>query len=231
MHMRIAIVGGGGQIARLLLPLLLERGDEVVPLVRRQDQADELAALGAQPRILDLEEAGPGDFEAALAGADAVVFAAGGGPDGNVLRKRTVDLNGSLNAAAAAQALGIQRFVQVSAIGVDGKISMEMGAVWASYVVAKRDADEALRATDLDWTIVRPGRLTDGAGTGLVRLGEELEPLESGSADWTDIPRADVAAVLAAVLHTPSTIGQQWDVVGGSTPILQALASAGLGTT
>ena len=224
VHMRVAIVGGAGQIARLLLPLLLSRGDEVVPLVRRQEQADELSALGAHPRLLDLEAASPGEFEAALDGADAVVFAAGGGPDGNALRKRTVDLNGSLNAAAAAQSLGIRRFVQVSAIGVDGPISMEMGAVWASYVVAKRDADEALRDCDLDWTIVRPGRLTDVAATGLVRIGAELAPLKAGEENWTDISRADVAAVLAQVLHTPSTIGAQWDVIGGSTPIEAAVA-------
>ena len=121
-----------------------------------------------------------------------MVFAAGGGPDGNIERKRTVDLEGSLKSIEGARLAGIRRFVQVSAISVDDPLPDDTGEVWRAYVEAKRDADAALRASDLDWTIIRPGRLTDDPATGRVALG-------SGCARG-DIPRADVAAVLAAVL-------------------------------
>ncbi|QWC15806.1 SDR family oxidoreductase [Cellulomonas dongxiuzhuiae] len=216
--MRVVVVGGHGKVARLLTPLLVARGDEVVPLVRRQEHADELAALGAQPALLDIEESDADDFAAVMAGADAVVFAAGAGADGNAGRKRSVDLEGSLKSQEGARRAGVRRFVQVSAIGVDEPITDDMAAVWAAYVVAKRDADEALRDTDLRWTILRPGGLTDGEGTGRVTLGEQVERGE--------IPRADVAAVIAAVLLDDATAGHQWELVGGDTPVAEALAAA-----
>ncbi len=216
--MRVVVVGGHGKIARLLAPLLVARGDEVVPLVRRQEHADELAALGTRPALLDIEAADDDDFTAAVRGADAVVFAAGAGPDGRADRKRTVDLEGSLKAQAGALAAGVRRFVQVSAIGVDEPIRDDTSAVWAAYVVAKRDADEALRDSGLDWTILRPGGLTDDPGTGRVHLAEHV-----GRAQ---VPRADVAAVLAAVLADDATVGHQWELVSGSTPVPEALARA-----
>jgi len=217
--MRVVVVGGHGKVARLLAPLLVARGDEVVPLVRRPEHADELAALGTQPVLLDIEESDGQDFATAFAGADAVVFAAGAGPDGNAGRKRSVDLEGSLKSQEGARRAGVRRFVQVSAIGVDAPITDDMPAVWAAYVVAKRDADDALRGTDLDWTILRPGGLTDDEGTGRVTLGEHVERGE--------IPRADVAAVVAAVLHDDSTVGRQWELVSGDVPIAEALTRAG----
>ncbi|MBF0688467.1 MAG: NAD(P)H-binding protein [Cellulomonas sp.] len=217
--MRVVVVGGHGKVARLLAPLLVARGDEVVPLVRRPEHADELAALGAQPVLLDIEESDEQDFATAFAGADAVVFAAGAGPDGNAGRKRSVDLEGSLKSQEGARRAGVRRFVQVSAIGVDAPITDDMPAVWAAYVVAKRDADDALRGTDLDWTILRPGGLTDDEGTGRVTLGEHVERGE--------IPRADVAAVVAAVLLDDSTVGRQWELVSGDVPIAEALTRAG----
>lgn len=216
--MRVVVVGGHGKVALRLLPLLVARGDDVVPLVRRPEHADEVAALGGQPALLDIEASDADDFAAVLAGADAVVFAAGAGPDGNAGRKRSVDLEGSLHAQEGARRAGVRRFVQVSAIGVDAPITDDMPAVWAAYVVAKRDADEALRGTDLDWTILRPGGLTDGEGTGRVTLGVDVERGE--------VPRADVAAVIAAVLHDDRTIGHQWDLVGGDAEIADALAAA-----
>lgn len=218
--MRVAVVGGHGKVARLLAPLLVARGDQVVPLVRRPEHADELAALGAQPVLLDIEESDADGFASAFAGADAVVFAAGAGPDGNAGRKRSVDLEGSLKSQEGARRAGVRRFVQVSAIGVDEPITDDMPAVWAAYVVAKRDADEALRGTDLRWTILRPGGLTDDEGTGRVTLGPQVERGE--------IPRADVAAVIAAVLLDGSTVGRQWELVSGATPVVEALTRAGV---
>lgn len=209
----IAIVGGHGQVARLLVPLLAERGDLPVALVRNPDHAADLP--GAAIRLLDIEEATAEDFATAFTDCDAVVFAAGGGPDGKIERKRSVDLEGSLKSIEAAKALGIRRFVQVSAMGVDHDLSDDVEPVWRAYVEAKRDADAALRDSGLDWTIVRPGALTDDPGTGSVTVGETV--------DRAEIPRADVAAVIAAALADDSTIGKQFEVIGGDTPVAEAL--------
>lgn len=212
---RIAIVGGHGQVARHLIHDLRRSEHDVVALVRRESYRSELEARGAEVRLLDLETQGPADFAAAFQGCSAVVFAAGGGPDGNKERKRTVDLEGSLKSIEAAGSAGIRRFVQVSAIGVDDPLPDDTSPVWRAYVEAKRDADAALRASDLDWTIIRPGRLTDDPATGLVSLGPDVVR--------GDVTRADVAAVLAAVLDAPRTIGQQWNLVNGDVAIRDAV--------
>lgn len=146
----------------------------MVPLVRREAQAAELRGPGVEPRMLDIETSGEEAFAAAFDGVDAVVFAAGGGPDGNIERKRTVDLQGALKSVAGSRAAGVRRYVQVSAIGVDDPLPPDVGEVWAAYVAAKRDSDAAVRASDLDWTIIRPGGLTDEPGTGRVALAPEL---------------------------------------------------------
>lgn len=213
---RIAIVGGNGQIARLLHPLLVARGHTPIALVRSESQRNRLEAMGAAVRLLDIENSTAGDFAAAFEDADAVVFAAGGGPDGNVERKRTVDLEGSLKSIEGARQAGITRFVQVSAINVDQPVAQDASPVWRAYVEAKRDADAALRDSGLDWTIIRPGVLTDDDGTGLVELGEGVAR--------ADVPRADVAAVLAAVLDSGAGIGAQWNLVSGDTPVADAVA-------
>ncbi len=215
---RVAVVGGNGQIARLLHPILIDAGHQPVALVRRQEQADALRGEGVEARLLDIENSGEKDFAAAFEGCDAVVFAAGGGPDGNVERKRTVDLEGSLKSIAGAGLAGISRFVQISAINVDEPVAADASEVWKAYVEAKRDADAALRASDLGWTILRPGRLTNAAATGLVALGPDISRGE--------IPRADVAAVVAACLDDTRTVGQQWNLVGGDQPIDDAIAAA-----
>lgn len=212
---RIAVVGGHGNVARHLHPLLVAAGHTPVALVRREEYRAELEGQGAEVRLLDVEGEGADGFAAAFEGCQAVVFAAGGGPDGNIERKRTVDLEGSLKSIEGARRAGIYRFVQVSAIGVDAPLPPDTEAVWRAYVEAKRDADEALRASGLDWTIIRPGRLTDGPPTGLVALGPDVRRGE--------VPRADVAAVLAAVIDTGGGIGAQWDLVSGETPIDEAV--------
>lgn len=213
----VAVVGGNGQIARQLHPQLVERGHTPVALVRSEAQRADLEQLGAQVRLLDLESADEDAFAAALEGADAVVFAAGGGGDGNIERKRTVDLEGSTKSAAAAQRLGIRRFVQISAISVDEPLGEDVGEVWAAYVTAKRDADASLRDTDLDWTIVRPGRLTDEEGTGRVALGQDVQR--------ADVPRADVAAVVAELISTGGGVHAQANLVSGDVPVAQAVAA------
>jgi uncharacterized protein YbjT (DUF2867 family) len=214
---RIAIVGGHGQIARLLHPMLLGAGHEPVALVRRPEQAASLEAGGVSSRLLDLEADDAAGFAAAFEGCDAVVFAAGGGPDGNVERKRTVDLEGSLKSIEGARQRGIVRFVQISAINVDEPVEADAAPVWKAYVEAKRDADAALRGSGLDWTILRPGRLTDEPGTGRVALGD-------GSRG--EIPRADVAETVVAVLEDHRSVGHQWNLVGGDVDVRAAVAAA-----
>lgn len=213
---RIAIVGGHGKIARLLIPLLVDAGHQPVALVRNPDYTAELEALGAEVAMLDIEQDTVDQFSAAFEGSDAVVFAAGGGADGNIERKKTVDLGGSVKSIAGATNAGVRRFVQISAIGVDEPLGDDVEDTWVAYVNAKRDADVALRDSTLDWTIVRPGGLTDDEPTGQVELAETVERAQ--------IPRADVAAVIAAVLATPSSIGKQWEVVSGPRSINEAVA-------
>lgn len=214
----VAVVGGHGQVARHLHPLLVEAGHTPVALVRSDHQRPALEELGAQVRLLDIEQSSAEDFATAFTGCDAVVFAAGGGPDGNIDRKRTVDLEGALKSLEGATAAGIRRFVMVSAIGVDAPVPEDTAPVWRAYVEAKRDADDAVRHSGLDWTVLRPGRLTDDPGTGLVALGSGVERAE--------IPRADVAAVVAAVLGDEATVGRQWNLVGGQLPVGDAVAAA-----
>jgi uncharacterized protein YbjT (DUF2867 family) len=217
MSNQVAIVGGHGQVARLLHPLLVAAGRQPVALVRSDDQRAELEEAGAHVRLLNIEQTNGEAFGQAFQGCDSVVFAAGGGPDGNIERKRTVDLEGAIKSIEGARAAGITRFVMVSAIGVDEPLPDDTAPVWKAYVEAKRDADEALRLSGLDWTILRPGRLTDDPATGLVALGPDIERGE--------IPRADVAATVAAVLDDDRTIGKQWNLVGGQTPVADAISA------
>lgn len=214
----IAIVGGHGKIAQHLIALLHHAEHTPVALVRRPEQRAELESRGAEVRLLDIESADASGFAQAFAGCDAVVFAAGGGADGDIERKRTVDLEGSLKSIEGARLAGIRRFVQVSAINVDEPLPEDTDDVWRAYVEAKRDADVALRASDLDWTIIRPGLLTDAPATGEVDLGVRVARDE--------IPRADVAGVLAAVLGSDAAIGHQWNLVSGSTPVHEAVGRA-----
>lgn len=216
--MRVAIVGGHGRIARLLHPMLVAAGHTPVALVRSEAYREALVSVGAVVALLDIERDDAASFGRAFAGCDAVVFAAGGGPDGNKERKRTVDLEGSLKSIDGVRRAGIRRFVQVSAIDVDRPVAADAGEVWQAYVEAKRDADVALRASDLDWTILRPGLLTDEPAAGLVALGPDVARAA--------VPRADVAAVLAAVLDEPASIGHQWNLVSGDVPVTQAVLRA-----
>jgi uncharacterized protein YbjT (DUF2867 family) len=207
-------------VARLLHPLLVHAGHSPVALVRNDAYRQELEALGADVRLLDIEKDGSEEFARAFAGCRAVVFSAGAGTDGKVERKRTVDLEGSLKSIEACKPAGIKRFVQISAMVVDDPIPEDASPVWRAYIEAKRAADQALRASQLDWTILRPGWLTDDPGTRRVLIGRDVPE--------GDIPRADVAAVIAAVLENDGTIGRQWELIQDGLPIIEAIAVAGL---
>lgn len=211
--MEVAIAGGHGKIGLLLGKLLVERGHTVLGLIRNPEQEDDLHAIGVEPVICDLE--GDHDVATAVSGAEAVVFAAGAGPGSGAERKRTMDLGGALKLIDAAKAEGIDRYVMVSAMGAANPPA-EGGDVYGEYLRAKSAADQALSASGLAYTIVRPGRLTDDPPTGQVQIGDHL--------DRGEIPRADVAAVLAAVLEADNTIGKTFDVVSGEVPVVQAVA-------
>jgi len=208
----IAIAGGHGKIALILGRALAERGDTVRGLIRNPAQEDDLRAAGVEPVICDLER--DDDVLAAVRGADAVVFAAGAGPGSGEARKATMDRGGAVKLIEAAKAEGISRYVIVSSMGAD-KAPADGSEGFGAYLRAKFEADEALRASGLDYTVVRPGGLTEDPGTGVVKIAEHTERGQ--------IPRADVAAVLLACLDTPSTIGQSFDVISGPTPIPAAL--------
>ncbi len=214
--MRIVIAGGHGKIALLLAGLLTRRGDEVLSLIRNPEHAAEVAETGAEPVLLDLENATPEQVSAALAGADAAVFAAGAGPGSGVARKYTVDRDGSIQLARAAESAGVPRFVQISTMGAGQPPVPGRDEVWAAYIDAKTQAEDDLRARPLSWTILRPGRLTDDPPADSVSLTEPPGP--SGA-----IPRADVAAVLVAILHSDNTIGKTLELISGDAPIADAL--------
>ncbi len=191
--MVVAIAGGHGKIALRLTRLLSAGGDRVLGLIRDPAQGDEVRAAGAEPVVCDLE--GDCDVGAAIGPSEAVVFAAGAGPGSGEGRKRTMDLGGAVKLIEAAKARGVGRYVMVSAMGAADPPA-EGGEVFGEYLRAKAEADRALRGSGLEFTIVRPGMLTDEPGSGLVTLGKRLP---SGS-----ISRDDVAAVLAAVLRSPA---------------------------
>ena len=215
--MRVVIAGGHGKIALILERLLSERGDTAVGLIRNPAHAADLEAVGAQPVVVDLEAATPADIAAHLQDADAVVFAAGAGPGSGAARKQTVDCDGAILLADAAEIAGVRRYVLISAIGADVEAPDDIGdPVFVAYLRAKGAADDAIRARKaLDATVVRPGHLTDGPGTGRVELSDET--------GRGDIPREDVAAVLLAVLDSPGTAGQTVELISGGTPINEAV--------
>jgi len=172
--------------------------------------------VGARAVVLDLETSNVDDLASVVEGADAVVFAAGAGPNSGPERKESVDKNAAALLADAAEQAGVRRYVLVSSMGTE-PVDPDSDDVMAIYLRAKAAADEDLRGRDLDWTIVRPGRLTDAEGSGQVLAGSGVE--------YGEIPRADVAATLQAVLHSPETIGKQFSLVGGTEQIREALLS------
>ena len=210
--MRVVIAGGHGKIALLLERMLTQRGDQAVGLIRNPDQVTEVEQTGAEAVVLDLESSSPAGVAAALDGADAVVFAAGAGPGSGATRKDTVDRAASVLLAEAAGQAGVRRFVQISGMGVDQRPAAGTDEVWAAYLAAKAAAEEDLRARDLDWTILRPGGLTDDPPTGKVQLAPP--PLPRGQ-----VSRADVAAVILTLLDEPGTRGMTLDLVAGGTPV------------
>jgi uncharacterized protein YbjT (DUF2867 family) len=213
--MRVAIAGGHGQIALRLAKVLSERGDEVVAMIRNPDHADDVRQAGAEPAVVDLEHASQDEVARAIAGCDAAVFSAGAGPGSGPERKETMDYGGAVKVIAAAKQAGISRYVIVSSVGANPDVPGN--DTFSVYLRAKGRADEAVRSSGLDATVVRPGGLTNDPGTGRVSLGESLPRGR--------VPRDDVAAFIVAVLDSPNTIGKTLELVGGDTPVAEAVAA------
>jgi uncharacterized protein YbjT (DUF2867 family) len=214
--MRIVIAGGHGQIALLLEEMLASRGDQPVGIVRNPAHAPDLEAVGAEAAVLDLEEASVEEVAAVVGGADAVVFAAGGGPGSGAARKETVDKGAAILLADAAERAGVRRYLMVSSMGTD-QADPTSEDVFQVYLRAKAAADADLRSRDLDWTIVQPGSLTNDPGTGLVTTDPGAEPKR--------VPREDVARVLVASLDAPTTVRKQFLLFSGPTPVTDALST------
>src|SRR5262245_7062479 len=204
--MDVVVAGGHGKVGLRLLRLLAERGHRARGLVRNPDHVADLADTGAEAVVCDMEALD--SVAGCCTGADAVVFAAGAGPGSGAERKRTVDLG----AAVKLMEAGVRRYVMVSAISA-GRPE-EWSEPMRPYYEAKAEADRRLEESGLDYTIVRPGSLTDDPGTGLVTVGTNL----SGA-----IARDDVAALLLAVLEAPRTIGKTFELISGDTPVEEAV--------
>jgi len=213
--MRVVIAGGHGQVARRLERLLVTAGHTAVGIVRNPDHVGDVQAAGAEALFCDLEATDLDAVAAHLEDADAVVFAAGAGPGSGIPRKQTVDRDTSVLMADAAERAGVSRFVQISSMGAGAPPRPGTDETFAAYLRAKTEAEEDLRRRDLDWTVLRPGGLTDAPGTGRVRL--------ASSVPRGQISRDDVAAVIVGLLSHARGIGQTLELVAGDTPIERAL--------
>ena len=214
--MHVVIAGGHGKIALRLTARLAARADIVTSLIRNPDHRADVEQAGGRPVVVDLEATTVDDLAPILSGADAVVFAAGAGPGSGAARKDTVDRAAAVLLAEAARAAGVHRYLLVSSTGVDDPPRPGTDEVWAAYLAAKKAAEEAVRASALAWTILRPGALTDDPGTGRVLLAPPPVPP-------AEVTRDDTAAVLVALLDTPATAGKILELRAGDTDVDEAV--------
>jgi uncharacterized protein YbjT (DUF2867 family) len=211
---RVAVIGGHGKVALHLARLLSQQGHAVTSIIRNPDHADDVAATGAEPLVVDVERVDADELAERLSGYDAVVWSAGAG-GGNPERTYAVDRDAAIRSIDAAEAAGVPRYVMVSYFGSRPDHGVPSESSFFAYAEAKAAADEHLRNSRLHWTILGPSALTDEPGTGSVEAGEDLE--------GSEVPREDVAAVASAVLTDPSTIGRTIPFNTGSVPIPEAI--------
>jgi uncharacterized protein YbjT (DUF2867 family) len=215
--MKVLIVGANGQIGKHLVSFIKDNENlQAKAMIRKEEQASYFEDLGAETAIVDLE----GDIDTiakAAEGVDAVVFTAGSGPHTGKDKTIMVDLDGAVKTVEAAKKAGVKRFIMISSFDTRRQAILDAPDSFAPYVAAKHYADEWLRDTDLEYTIIHPGALTNDSGTGSVKVGNDLEVAE--------VPREDVARVIVAALENDSTIGKEFQVVGGETPVKDAVKS------
>lgn len=209
---RVLVAGANGQVGHHIVRLLAEAGHEALAMIRDEAQASDLEALGGEPLVADLE----GDVSDTVIGCDAIIFSAGGGPGSGDEKKETVDRQGAVKLIEAAKEHGVGRYVMVSAMGASdpegGPEKMR------PYLRAKAKADETLSQSGLDYTIVRPGSLTDEEGSGTVEAATYL-------GRRGEIPREDTARTLVATLTAENTFGKTFEVLSGDSPVKEAVAS------
>lgn len=211
----ITIIGGHGKVALVLAQVLSARGDAVTSWIRNPEHAADVAESGAKPLVLDVENASREEIAAALAGADAVVFSAGAG-GGDPARTYAVDRDAAICSVQAAELAGVRRYVMVSYLGAAPDHGVPESDPFFPYAEAKAAADVAVRASDLDWTVLMPGRLTLDEPTGRV------DPVAVRSADNPGTSRANVALVAASVLDRPDTVGKDLPFTDGTVAIENA---------
>lgn len=211
---RIAIIGGHGKVALRLARLLTDRGDRGGAFIRNPDHVADVETAGATAVMADVENLTTGQIAALLDGYDAVVWSAGAG-GGNPARTYAVDRDAAIRSMDAAAAAGVRRYVMVSALSIHKDHGVSPDDPFFPYAESKAAADEYLRGTDLDWTILGPGGLTLEPGTGRIAVGGDIRRRE--------VTRDDVAAVAAEVLATPGTAGMTIDFNNGDTPIAEAI--------
>lgn len=213
---RVVIFGGHGKVALLLAPILAGRGDQVSAVFRNPDHAEEVAATGAVPVVADIEQLDTDGLARLVAGHDAVVFSAGAG-GGNPARTYAVDRDAAIRTIDAAAKAGVRRFVMVSYFGAGPDHGVAEGDSFYPYAQAKAAADAHLRATDLDWTVLGPSRLTLDPATGNIAVAP--------GPGKGQVSRGNVALVIAACLSDDATIGRTIEFNDGQTPIPEALAA------
>jgi uncharacterized protein YbjT (DUF2867 family) len=214
--MRIIVIGGHGRTGILVVEKLVAAKHSVLATIRNPKHMIDLAKLGAESIVLDLEKSPFGDFVTAFEGADAVVFAAGSAAG----ESSALDRSGVVRTLRAAKKAGVKRYVSISSIGASTGLSTRgMSEEMKDYYRQKRAAAKAIRGSDLDWTIIEPGELTDAPGTGKVSLSETALPEAA-------IPRADVAAVTVAAVEEPRTAGHAYQLTAGKSTVAAALKAA-----
>ena len=217
---RIVMIGGHGKVALLAAPLLVEAGHEVVSLIRNPDHSADVAATGATPLVLSVEEDDVAELTRVFAGADAIVWSAGAGGKGGPERTDAVDRAAAIRSMEGAETAGVRRYVMVSFITAYGEVADDHPL--RAYAIAKIAADRHLQTTDLDWTILGPGLLTEAEPTGAITVGR---PAAGDSSAGAPTSRGNVARVIAAALAEPATIGRVIPFRDGETPIAQAVAN------
>ena len=215
--MKVLVAGAHGKTARRLVRMLVEDGHAVRGLVRKEEQMPDVEADGAEPVLVDLEEAGVvGSVGQAVDGCDAVIFAAGAGPGSGTARKETMDYGGAVKLVEAAKQHNARRYLMLSSMGAGDP---EGGSeAMRPYLRAKARADERLQESGLDYTIIRPGRLTDEEGAGRIEAEESL-------GRRGEISRADVARTLAEALEAENTYRKTF-VTPHDTPALTLAVTA-----
>ncbi|MBL3698730.1 SDR family oxidoreductase [Leucobacter luti] len=214
---RIILFGGHGRVALLTEPLLTARGDQVTAVIRNPDHAAEVAETGAAPHVADVEQLDAHELAELIVGHDAVVWSAGAG-GGDPARTTAVDQDAAIRTMTAAALAGVPRFVMVSYFGAGPDHGVDPANSFFTYAEAKAAADEHLRGTGLDWTVLGPGALTAEPGTGKI---------DTAAAESAEVSRANVAAVIAATLADPGTVHRTIRFIDGDTPIEAALSEAG----